>query len=73
MFLYSTVKYSTQQILTLLPTSPPSSGIIFFIIAMNKIFKDDLQKKNGLSVHYSICYVHLFKKQACYTVVPMYS
>lgn len=51
--------------------SPPSSGIIFFIIAMNKIFKDDLQKKK--SVHYSICYVHLFKKQACYTVVPMYS
>lgn len=46
-------------------TSPPG-GVI---IAMNKIF-NDLQKRRK-SLHYS--YVHVFKKQACYTVVRIYS
>lgn len=47
------------------------SDALFFVIAMTKIFKDDLQKTNLKSVYYFM-YIG-FKKQACYTVVCMYS
>lgn len=37
-------------------TSPPLGGVIVFIIAMNQIFKDDLQKElSACPLQYLLC------------------
>jgi len=61
----SIIKLSIQHVTDFniaLHMSPPSSGIIFFIIAMNKIFKDDLQKEKPVCPLVSAMYICLKSK-----------